>query len=167
MKPNVVIRAATADDIPAITEIYRHHVLHGSGSFEIVPPDEEEFSRRLEEIERRGLPWLVAEVDNAVVGYAYAGPFRAREAYRFTLEDSIYVRPEAMGKGVGRLLLEKLIEACRDGGYKQLIAVIGDSTNVGSIRVHEVCGFKHSGVLKNVGIKSDRWLDVVLMQLEL
>lgn len=167
MKPNVVIRAATVADVPVITEIYRHHVLHGSGSFEIVPPDEEEFAKRREEIERRGLPWLVADIDGAVVGYAYAGPFRAREAYRFTLEDSIYVRPEAMGKGVGRLLLEKLIEACRGGGYKQLIAVIGDSNNVGSIRVHEVCGFKHSGVLKNVGIKSDRWLDVVLMQLEL
>lgn len=167
MKPNVVIRAATGADVPAITEIYRYHVLHGSGSFEIAPPDEEEFARRREEIERRGLPWLAAEVDGAVVGYAYAGPFRAREAYRYTLEDSIYVRPESMGKGVGRLLLEKLIQACRDGGYKQLIAVIGDSNNRGSIRVHEVCGFKHSGVLKNVGIKSDRWLDVVLMQLEL
>ena len=167
MSSKVVIRPATAADVPAITEIYRYHVLHGSGSFEIAPPDEEEVAKRLEEIVRRGLPWLVAETGGVVAGYAYAGLFRAREAYRFTLEDSIYVRPEAMGQGLGRLLLEKLIEACRNSGYKQLIALIGDSNNVGSIRVHEVCGFRHVGVLKDVGIKSDRWLDVVLMQLEL
>jgi len=167
MSSKVVIRPATSADVPAIAEIYRFHVLHGTGSFELEPPEEEEVAKRLEEIARRGLPWLVAEAGSVVAGYAYAGLFRAREAYRFTLEDSIYVRPEAMGQGIGRLLLERLIEACRNSGYKQLIALIGDSNNVGSIRVHEVCGFRYVGVLKDVGIKSDRLLDVVMMQLKL
>ena len=167
MRPHALIRESTASDVPAMTEIYRHHVLHGTGSFEVEPPDEIEFGKRRDAIVSRSLPWLVAEKDGLVVGYAYAGPFRAREAYRFTLEDSIYVRAESIGQGVGRLLLEKLIERCREGGYKQILALIGDSRNTGSIRVHEVCGFRHSGVFKDVGIKNERWLDVVLMQLEL
>jgi len=167
MKASVFVRASATSDVAAITEIYEHHVLKGTGTFEITPPDASEIARRRDDIIGRGLPWFVAEVDGVVVGYAYAGPFRAREAYRFTLEDSIYVRPESTGLGVGRALLESLIVACRVAGFKQLIAVIGDSANVGSIRVHERCGFQHAGILKDVGLKTDRWLDVVLMQLEL
>jgi L-amino acid N-acyltransferase YncA len=167
MKTSIAIRASTAADVPAITEIYRHHVLHGTGTFETVPPDEGEIGRRRDNVVGRGCPWLMAEVNGTIVGYAYAGPFHAREAYRFTLEDSIYVRPESSGQGVGMLLLERLIEACRESGYKQIVALIGDSNNVGSIRIHERCGFQHSGVLKNVGFKQDLWLDVVLMQIDL
>jgi phosphinothricin acetyltransferase len=167
MNPNVLIRASVDSDVPAITEIYRHHVLHGTGSFEIVPPDESEMRGRREKILRAGCPWLVAEMQGDVVGYAYAGPFHTREAYRFTLEDSIYVKHGSSGQGVGGRLLEKLIEACRKSSYKKIVALIGDSANVGSIRIHERCGFQHSGVLKSVGIKQDRWLDVILMQLEL
>lgn len=167
MSSDVVIRPSTASDIPAITEIYRQHVLNGTGSFEMLPPDEEEITQRWEKVTRRGCPWLVAERDGSVLGYAYAGPFHAREAYKFTVEDSIYVRSEAFRQGLGRMLLERLIDECRKAGYKQIIALIGDSRNTGSIRVHETCGFRHAGVLKNVGVKFDDWLDVVLMQLEL
>jgi phosphinothricin acetyltransferase len=167
MRSDVVIRASGDSDIPAITEVYRQNVVDGTGSFEVVPPEEDEIARRRQDVLRRGCPWIVAEIDGAVVGYAYAGPFRAREAYRFTVEDSVYVMPDSFRKGIGRLLLEKLIEECRRSGYKQLLALIGDSRNIGSIRVHEVCGFQHCGVMKNVGVKFDRWLDVVVMQLEL
>ena len=167
MKSDVVIRASRDSDIPTITEIYRQNVIEGTGSFELVPPEEDEIARRREDVLRRGCPWLVAETGDAVVGFAYAGPFRAREAYRFTVEDSVYVKPDSFRRGVGRLLLEKLIDECRRAGYKQLLALIGDSQNTGSIRVHEVCGFKHCGAMKNVGVKFDRWLDVVVMQLEL
>jgi len=167
MRPDVVIRASGDSDIAAITEIYRRNVIEGTGSFEVVPPEEDEVARRREDILRRGCPWLVAEIGGVVLGYAYAGPFRAREAYRYTVEDSVYVNPDSFRRGVGRLLLERLIEECRRGGYKQILALIGDSANTGSIRVHEVCGFHHCGVMKNVGVKFDRWLDVVVMQLEL
>jgi phosphinothricin acetyltransferase len=167
MSSSVIVRASTPADVASIAEIYGRHVLEGTGSFEVAPPDVAEISARREKIVQRGLPWLVAEMDGAVVGYAYAGPFHAREAYRFTLEDSIYVKRELSGRGVGRLLLEKLIEECRTAGYRQMIAVIGDSGNVGSIRVHERCGFQHAGKLKDVGVKFDRFLDVVLMQREL
>jgi phosphinothricin acetyltransferase len=167
MTARIVIRPSTESDVPAITAIYRQHVLEGTGSFEITPPDEAEIARRREDIVSRGLPWLVAELDGAIVGYAYAGPFRPREAYRFTLEDSIYVRAESTGLGVGRALLEQLIEICRTCGYKQLVAVIGDSNNVGSIRVHKRCGFRYAGTLRDVGMKFDRLLDVMLMQREL
>ena len=164
---SVRIRPSTVSDVPAIAGIYRQNVLDGTGSFEFVPPDEQEMARRYDDVVGRGCPWLVAEIDGVVVGYAYAAPFRAREAYKFTVEDSIYVSRDAWRKGIGRMLLEGLIDACRTAGYRQLIALIGDSTNTGSIRVHEVCGFQHCGVLKDVGTKFDRWLDVVLMQLEL
>jgi len=167
MKTNVIIRASADTDIPAIGAIYRHHVLEGTGTFEIELPDDAEIARRRQDLVQRGHPWLVAEVGGVVVGYAYAGPFRAREAYRFTVEDSIYVHPESMGQGIGGTLLKELIQICRRGGYRQMIAVIGDSGNQGSIRVHETCGFQHTGVLKNVGLKFDRWLDAVIMQLEL
>jgi len=162
-----VIRESTDRDVPAITTIYRHHVLKGTGTFEIEPPDESEIARRRNDLVQRGFPWLVAVVEGIVVGYAYAGPFRAREAYRYTLEDSIYVHPDSMGQGIGGALLKELIDLCRRGGFKQILAIIGDSDNQGSIRVHEACGFQHIGVMKTVGLKFDRWLDVVIMQLEL
>lgn len=167
MSSPIIVRPSTASDVQAITEIYGAHVLTGTGSFEFIPPGIAEIAARRDEILRRGLPWIVAEAQGVVVGYAYAGPFRAREAYRFTVEDSIYVRPEVFNKGIGRLLLETLIEHCRNAGYKQMLALIGDSTNIGSIRVHERCGFQHAGTLKDVGLKFDRFLDVVLMQREL
>jgi phosphinothricin acetyltransferase len=167
MNPPVIIRASTPDDVPSIADIYGHHVLKGTGSFEDTPPTVEEIARRREDIVGRGLPWFVAEVEGVVVGYAYAGPFRARAAYRFTLEDSVYVRPNHVGRGIGRILLERLIEECRNKGYKQILALIGDSENMASIRVHERCGFQHTGVFKDVGVKFDRYLDVVMMQLKL
>jgi L-amino acid N-acyltransferase YncA len=163
----ITVRASEDSDVPDIAAIYRHHVLEGTGTFEIQPPDVREIARRRQDLVQRGFPWLVAEVNGAVAGYAYAGPFRAREAYRFTLEDSIYVRPNSMKQGVGGVLLRELVEVCRRGGFRQIVALIGDSSNHGSIRVHEVCGFQHTGVMKNVGMKFDRWLDVVIMQLEL
>jgi L-amino acid N-acyltransferase YncA len=152
MRSDVVIRGSRNSDVSAITEIYRQNVIEGTGSFEVVPPDETEIARRREDVLRRGYPWIVAEMGGVVVGYAYVGPFRAREAYRFTVEDSVYVRPDSFRQGLGRLLLEKLIEECRRAGYKQILALIGDSRNTGSIRVHEVCGFQHCGLMKNVGV---------------
>jgi L-amino acid N-acyltransferase YncA len=167
MKTELVIRESTGADISAITEIYKHHVRTGTGTFEIDPPDEKEIARRHSDLVSRGFPWLVAELDGKIIGYAYAAPFRAREAYRFTLEDSIYVDSGTMRQGVGVELLRKLIAVSRSKGFRQIIALIGDSNNIGSIRVHERCGFKDAGVLKDVGLKFDRWLDVVMMQLEL
>ena len=167
MKLDVIIRASNDGDVPAIAAIYGHHVLKGTGSFELDPPEEAEIARRRRDLVQRGFPWLVAELNGSVVGYAYAGPFRAREAYRYTLEDSVYVHPESMGQGIGGALLKELIGLCRKGGFKQILAVIGDSENLGSVRVHEACGFQHVGVMKAVGLKFDRWLDVVIMQLEL
>jgi phosphinothricin acetyltransferase len=161
------IRDAKDTDVAAITEIYAHHVLHGAGSFEVDPPDVEEMTRRRFEIISRALPYLVAERDHRVIGYAYAGLYRTRVAYRFTLEDSVYVHPENMGQGVGEALLRQLIPACRNCGCRQLIAVIGDSENKASIRVHEKLGFQHAGVLRGVGFKFDRWIDTVMMQLPL
>jgi len=116
MKSDVLIRPSRDSDVPAIADIYRQNVIEGTGSFEVVPPEEEEIARRREDVLRRGCPWLIAEIDGVIVGFAYAGPFRAREAYRFTVEDSVYVRPETFRRGIGRLLLEKLIEECRQAG---------------------------------------------------
>jgi phosphinothricin acetyltransferase len=167
MNSLVHFRDCRETDIPTITEIYAHHVLHGTGSFEIDPPDTEEMQRRRLEIVNRGLPYLVAEDEGHVIGYAYASLYRPRVAYRFTLEDSVYVHHAAMGRGVGVLLLSRLIPACREWGCRQLVAVIGDSQNTASIRVHEKLGFQHSGVLRGVGFKFDRWIDTVMMQLPL
>ncbi len=167
MNSRVQVRASKETDIDAITEIYTHHVRHGAGSFEIAAPDEEEMARRRLEVAGRGLPYFVAEKDNVVVGYAYAALYRTRVAYRFTVEDSVYVHPDHMGEGIGAALLSRVIDACREGGYRQIVAVIGDSENVASIRVHEKLGFQHAGVLRGVGFKFDRWIDTVLMQLPL
>jgi L-amino acid N-acyltransferase YncA len=167
MQPDIHLRNSAENDVSSLTGIYAHHVLHGTGSFEVEPPDMQEMARRREDIVSRGLPYLVAEQNDIVVGYAYAAPYRTRVAYRFTLEDSVYIHPEYMGRGIGFALLVRLISASRDWGGRQLIAVIGDSANTGSIRVHEKVGFQHSGVLRNVGYKFDRWIDTVFMQLPL
>jgi L-amino acid N-acyltransferase YncA len=162
--PDAVLRAAAAADLPAITAIYAHHVLHGTGSFELEPPDQAEMRRRREEVLDRGLPYLVAVREEVIVGFAYAGAYRPRPAYRFTVEDSIYVRADCSGQGIGRRLLDALIEACEQKGARQMIAVIGDAANSGSIRVHAAAGFSRGGLLPGLGWKFGRWLDVVLMQ---
>jgi phosphinothricin acetyltransferase len=163
-QPAATVRPAADADLPAVQAIYAHHVLHGSASFETVPPDLAEMTRRHADITRRGMPYLVAEADSQVLGYAYAGPYRPRAAYRFTLEDSVYVAEGAAGRGVGRLLLDRLIADATALGYRQMLAVIGDSGNLGSIALHERAGFTHLGTLQSVGFKFGRWLDVVLMQ---
>jgi phosphinothricin acetyltransferase len=164
---DIQIRASDTSDISAITEIYRHHVLHGTASFEVDPPSREEMGRRMFDVMGRGLPYFVAVSGDTVVGFAYAAMYRTRVAYRFTLEDSVYIHSEHMGRGVGTALLSELIKACKAWGCRQLVAVIGDSGNTASIRVHERLGFQLAGVLKNVGFKFDRWLDSVFMQLPL
>ena len=163
---SLVIRPATPADIPAITPIYAHAVAHGTASFEYEPPNETEMARRMAELLDNGYPYLAAESesDGKLAGYAYAGPYRARPAYRFTVEDSVYIAPEAQGRGVGRALLKALIEAAEAGGFRQMIAVIGDSEQTASIALHAALGFAHIGTLPNVGFKFDRWLDTVLMQ---
>jgi phosphinothricin acetyltransferase len=158
------VRPAEPADVPAIAAVYGHHVLHGFGSFEEEAPSEDEVLRRLAAISDAGLPWLVAEVDGILAGYAYAGPYRTRSAYRHTLEDSVYIAPERTGQGVGRLLLGALVARCEAGPWRQMIAVIGNSGNAGSIRLHASLGFRLVGTLEAVGFKRGRWLDSVLMQ---
>ena len=160
----MLVRPSSDFDIPAMTEIYGHHVLHGIASFETDPPDAEEMARRRSEALRRGLPWLVAEFEGSVLGYAYATQYRLRAAYRFTLEDSIYVHPMHISKGIGKLLLPELIAQCQEFGARQMIAVIGDTDNPASIRLHARFGFRHAGVLQAVGFKFGRWMDTILMQ---
>jgi len=161
-KPSV--RASKPEDMPAIAAIYAHHVLHGLASFELLPPDADEMLRRRADVLARGLPHLVAEARGQLAGYAYAAPYRERPAYRFALEDSVYVHPDYTGRGIGRALLDVLIETCTGAGYRQLIAVIGDSGNAGSIGLHAACGFVRTGLLPSVGFKFGRWVDSVLMQ---
>jgi L-amino acid N-acyltransferase YncA len=160
----VQVRPATEGDIEAIQRIYAHHVLNGNGSFEERPPGAAEMAARREAVAGRGLPYLVAETHVGVRGFGYAAPFRRRSAYRFTLEDSLYVDPDAVGLGIGRLLLSDLVARCTAQGYQQMVAVIGDSANRRSIRLHRALGFRHAGTLTSVGRKFDRWLDVVFMQ---
>ena len=162
--PDVAVRPSRTEDIDAIQAIYAHHVLHGLASFEEVPPDAAELAKRREAIVGRGLPYLVAEVGGEVVGYAYAGPYRARSAYRHTLEDSVYVAEGRNGQGIGRALLTRLIVECERVGARQLVAVIGDSGNAGSIGLHAALGFRHAGLLPSIGFKHGRWVDSVLMQ---
>jgi len=164
----MLIRPATPADIPAITEIYAHAVLHGTASFELDPPDEAEMARRQRSLLDGGFPYLTAENDDGIAGYAYAGLYRTRPAYRWSVEDSVYVSPNAHRRGVGRALLERLIAECEQRGFRQMIAVIGDSTQqTPSIELHRALGFRTVGVLENVGYKFDRWLDSVLMQRDL
>jgi phosphinothricin acetyltransferase len=158
------IRNAKPEDVPAVQAIYSHHVMHGLGTFETVPPDLGEMQRRYAQITGDGFPYLVAEADGRVLAYAYANHFRTRAAYRSTVEDSIYVAPDAAGRGVGKALLTALVERCSAIGLRQMLAVIGDSGNAGSISVHRACGFEHTGVMTAVGWKFERWVDVVIMQ---
>jgi L-amino acid N-acyltransferase YncA len=160
----VTVRRAALADIPAITRIYTHAVDHGTASFELTAPDEGEMTRRFNELTTGGFPYLVAVIDGAVVGYAYAGPYRARPAYRFTVENSVYVAHDSHRRGVGKALLEALIEASTEKGFRLMVAVIGDSNQAASIGLHEAAGFKHAGVFESIGYKFDRWLDTVLMQ---
>lgn len=165
---DVTIRPAGPDDAAAIQAIYAHHVLTGTGTFETDPPDLSEIRRRMDKVASLGWPWLVAcEASGRVAGYAYAGPFRERAAYARTVEDSIYVAEGQAGRGIGRLLLSALIKACRSAGARQMLAVIGDSDNAGSIGLHRALGFGDAGVLREVGHKFGRDLDVVILQLSL
>jgi L-amino acid N-acyltransferase YncA len=150
--------------LPAVHSIYAHHVLHGVASFEETPPSLEEIERRYRDVVERRLPYLVAELDGVVAGYGYCGLYRTRSAYRYALEDSLYVRPDMLGRGVGAALLNELIRRCEALGYRQLVAVIGDSANVASINLHAACGFLRVGTLRSVGFKFGRWLDSVIMQ---
>lgn len=158
------IRDATASDISRVQEIYAHHVLSGLGTFETTPPELADMLRRYEQITGDGFPYLVADDAGRLLGYAYANHFRTRAAYRNTVEDSIYIAADAMGRGVGTALLNALIDRCASLGLRQMLAVIGDSGNAGSIGVHRRCGFEHTGVMKAVGRKFDQWVDVVIMQ---
>ena len=160
----VSLRDATPADLPAITRIYAHAVAYGTASFELEPPSEDEMTRRMRALLDGGFPYWIAELDGTVVGYAYAGPYRARPAYRFTVEDSIYVDPKAQGRGIGRALLDRLIADSTSRGFRLMIAVIGDSAQTPSIELHRAAGFKMVGTFENVGFKFDRWLDSVLMQ---
>jgi L-amino acid N-acyltransferase YncA len=165
----LTIRPAIAADIPAITAIYRHAVLHGTASWELDPPDEAEMARRQEAILAGGYPYLAAESDGVLCGYAYAGAYRPRPAYRATVENSIYIAPDAQGRGIGTALLDTLIAACAERGFRQMIAVIGDpaGNSVGSRRLHERAGFRLVGIAEKVGFKHGNWLDQMLMQKEL
>ncbi|RAK58792.1 N-acetyltransferase [Phenylobacterium hankyongense] len=160
----MIIRPATAADAEALAAIYGHHVLHGFGTFEEAPPPAAEMERRRQTIADRGLPYLVAEHDGRVLGFAYAGPFRPRAAYRFTVEDSVYIAPDAVGKGVGRAVLSAVLEACGRMGLRQVVAVIGDSGNAASIGLHRALGFEQTGVGRSLGFKHGRWVDIVHMQ---
>ena len=160
----VILRDSTAADVAACAGIYREAVRNGTGTFELDEPDDAEMDRRRDAILAQGLPWLVAERAGQVLGYAYANQFRPRRAYRFCVEDSIYLAPDARGHGVGKLLLAELIGRCERLGIRQMLAVIGDSANAGSISLHRACGFQPTGTFEAAGWKFDRWLDVVTMQ---
>lgn len=161
------IRPSTVSDVPALARIYGWNVLHGTGTFETEVPDETEMASRRDAILAKGLPWLVIERNEKVLGFAYANHFRPRGAYRFCLEDSIYLAEDAMGQGLGTRLLQALVDQCEALGARQMLAVIGDSANLGSIGVHRRLGFEHTGLMKAAGWKHGAWRDVVIMQREL
>jgi L-amino acid N-acyltransferase YncA len=159
------IRPASPSDVPAITRIYAQSVINGTATFELEPPSEAEMAARMAQIREGGYPYLAAELDGAFAGYAYAGAYRIRPAYRFTVENSLYVAPAAQRRGVGRSLLDALIEACGKAGFRQMVAVIGDSANqAASVALHKAAGFHTVGTLDHVGFKHGRWLDSLLMQ---
>ena len=158
------IRPATEADLPFVTEIYEHAVLYGTATFELIPPDLAEMTRRYNALIDGGFPYFVAVLDGRVAGYAYAGAYRPRPAYRFTVENSIYLDPSVHRRGIGLQLLQRLIVECEARGFRQMIAVIGDSANAGSVGVHTACGFQMIGTHPDVGLKFGRWLDTVMMQ---
>src|SRR5579864_1209253 len=153
-----IIRPSRDDDVAAITAIYGHHVLHGVASFEEAPPPIEEMARRRRELIARGFPYFVAERSGKVVGYCYSGPYRARIGYRFSVEDSIYIDANEIGRGIGRTLLAEIIERSTELGYRQMIAVIGGSETLPSINLHKALGFTHVGVFTGIGFKFGRWI---------
>jgi L-amino acid N-acyltransferase YncA len=161
---SLLIRDSRPDDVPALTAIFGHAVLHGNASFELIPPDATEVARRRDALLAAGFPHLVAEdATGRVVGYCSAGTYRPRPGYRFTVENSVYVAPDCQGQGIGRAMLPRLIDRCEQAGFRLMIAVIGDSANHASIRLHASCGFRHAGLLPAIGWKHERWLDSVLM----
>jgi len=160
----MIIRAAEDADNEALAAIYGHHVLHGLGTFEEIPPSAEEMGRRRAAVQAAGLPYLLAEDAGQILGFAYAGPFRLRAAYRYTVEDSVYIAPDAIGRGVGRAVLSAVLGACEAAGIRQVVAVIGDSGNAASIGLHRSLGFEPAGVGRSFGFKHDRWVDIVWMQ---
>ena len=160
----LTLRPSAEGDVPALARIYGWHVENGTGTFELDVPDDAEMARRRADVVSKQLPWLVAERGGRLLGYAYANHFKPRRAYRFFVEDSIYLHPDARGQGIGRLLLVELLARLEARGIRQVLAVIGDSENAGSIGVHRSCGFEHVGVMKSAGWKFDRWRDVVMMQ---
>lgn len=164
MGQNLIVRPSTAADAPALAAIYGWHVAHGFGTFEEIAPDAAEMAKRRAAVVARGLPYLVAEDAGAVLGFAYAGPFRPRAAYRYTVEDSVYVAPDAVGRGVGRAVLTQVLAACEALGVRQVMAVIGDSGNEASIGLHRALGFTPAGVGRDLGFKHGRWVDIVWMQ---
>ena len=159
-----LIRPSRDEDVAAITAIYNHHVLHGTGTFEIDPPSAADMAARRADVLGKGLPYLVVEEEGQVLGFAYGNWFKPRPAYRFSAENSIYLAPGVAGRGLGRLLLDALCTQAEAAGVRKLIAVIGDSANAGSIGVHRSAGFTHVGMIKSCGWKFDRWLDIVLME---
>ena len=164
----MIIRDAGPEDLPAITDIYAHHVLHGAGTFEEVPPDGAEMARRLAAVQDKGWAWLVAEaepgVGRGIIGFAYYAQLRDRSAFRHAAEDSIYVRNDVRGQGVGKALVKALLDRAAEAGFRQMFALIGDSDNVGSIGLHVSLGFRQAGVMKSAGLKFGRWVDLVFMQ---
>jgi len=160
----ITVRDFTPDDLEAVTRIYARHVTHGTGTFDESAPSIDEMRLTQKKVRERGLPWLVADMQGAVIGYAYADRFRDRSAYRFTVENSVYVDPAHHRRNAGRALLTELLARCEALGYRQMIAVIGDSANQGSIALHRALGFEDAGVYKSVGLKFGRWLDTVMMQ---
>jgi L-amino acid N-acyltransferase YncA len=160
----MIVRAAAPTDAEALAAIYGHHVMHGFGTFEEAPPSPEEMEARRRAVTDYGLPYLVAEEAGRVLGFAYAGPFRTRAAYRFTVEDSVYVAPDAVGKGVGKAVLSEVLSACEQAGLRQVVAVIGDSQNAASIGLHRALGFVDAGMGRSFGYKFGRWVDIVWMQ---
>ncbi len=164
MPSNIVIRPARPADVHDITAIYSHAVEHGTASFEIEPPSEAEMATRQKMLLDGGFPYLVADAGGVIAGYAYAGPYRPRIAYRYTVEDSVYVHPRAARRGIGRMLLTELIAQAQARGFRQMVAMIGDSAQLPSIELHRALGFSKVGTLEQIGFKHGRWLDSVLMQ---
>lgn len=160
----VELRSARAEDLPAIQELYSHYVTHSLASFEETPPSLEEMSTRWRAITAQGLPYRVAVADRTLVGYAYASTYRTRAAYRFTVENSVYVSATHQRLGIGRRLLDDLIDACRQGPWRQMIAIVGDSANTASVALHRAAGFREIGILEGVGFKHGRWVDTVVLQ---